>query len=302
MHQGSGESSSELIAAEPCASCGAQTAGDFCSACGEERPRAGDLSVRRTAGELLGALTTLDSRAWRTFYLLITRPGVLTAELAAGRRRPYLSPLSLFVVANLLYFLIGALGLPVATFGVPLRAHVGGVLDLPVERLLSTESELDWRGRLLVERTRDEGWTNLPRVEAQFDVIVEQQAKALMIVLTPGFALLIALMRARRREPGGLHVVFALHYVALTLLLFVAAGFVLQGVLWVSPENFNDNSPWIPLGIVVVLTTYLTIAFRNVYRSRPPAALAQAVVLAAAWVYFVDWYRAMLYVTALYSI
>ena len=109
MHQGAGEQLSGVTAAsDTCASCGAVSTGEFCSVCGERRAGAHDLSVRRVAGDLVEAVTTLDSRAYRSFRRLVTRPGFLTAELAAGRRQRYLAPIHLFVLVNLVYFLIAS--------------------------------------------------------------------------------------------------------------------------------------------------------------------------------------------------
>ncbi|MFK7886780.1 MAG: DUF3667 domain-containing protein, partial [Gammaproteobacteria bacterium] len=50
----------------------------------------------------------LDGRAARTVATLLLRPGVLTARFLSGHRREYTSPVRLYLVVSLLFFLVVA--------------------------------------------------------------------------------------------------------------------------------------------------------------------------------------------------
>jgi tRNA/rRNA methyltransferase len=87
----------------PCRNCGAPAPGAYCPACGQEtrtRPPT-FIQFMREAG---GRYVALDGRLWRTLGALLFRPGFLTREYFAGRRRRYIRPARLFLVASLLLF------------------------------------------------------------------------------------------------------------------------------------------------------------------------------------------------------
>ena len=77
--------------AGPCRNCGAELASlapptDFCPRCGQETAQ-----HRPTLGEFLhefvGHYVALEGALWRTLGLLLLKPGRLTREYLAGRRR-----------------------------------------------------------------------------------------------------------------------------------------------------------------------------------------------------------------------
>lgn len=49
-------------------------------------------------------MTNADSRLWRTFATLVRRPGEFTRAYMRGVRVPYLKPLQLFLIVNVVYF------------------------------------------------------------------------------------------------------------------------------------------------------------------------------------------------------
>ncbi len=83
-----------------CLECGAELSGPFCARCGQEdrdaEPPAGEM-LREMLADAVGA----DATVWRSLRLLTTRPGALTLEYLAGRRRRYLSPLRLYLMASI---------------------------------------------------------------------------------------------------------------------------------------------------------------------------------------------------------
>ena len=63
--------------------------------------------------EAAGRYVALDGRLWRTLFALVARPGFLTLEYFAGRRRRYIRPARLFLVLYLVLFaVIGLLRSP----------------------------------------------------------------------------------------------------------------------------------------------------------------------------------------------
>ena len=91
----------ETIATAACANCGQPLSGRYCSACGEKTLDAETRTVRHFVAEsLFDEITHLDSRFWITLRLLLFKPGVLTREFIAGRRRRYIKLFSAAVHPN----------------------------------------------------------------------------------------------------------------------------------------------------------------------------------------------------------
>lgn len=88
-----------------CPNCGTQSEGDFCSVCGQPQ---GELipSVRAWVSEAFDELLLVEARLPRTLRTLAWPPGGLTAEWWRGRRAAYVSPLRLYLLAAIPFFLV----------------------------------------------------------------------------------------------------------------------------------------------------------------------------------------------------
>lgn len=88
-----------------CRNCGADAPGAYCPSCGQETtlrlPKATTF-IREAAGRYVA----LDGRMWRTLAALAIRPGFLTREYLAGRRRRYVRPARLVLVLSIVLFAV----------------------------------------------------------------------------------------------------------------------------------------------------------------------------------------------------
>lgn len=166
-----------------CQNCRTPLDGDYCGNCGQrnvdlERP------VWRLVADVIKETFEVDGRTWLTIKTLFRRPGALTSEYLAGRRRKYTSPLRLYLVTSISFFVLVAW---LAESGVLLEPGQDPVFDAAVQaQFLSND---------------------LPR---------------LMFVLLPVFALLMKAFYFRRLYFD--HLIFAIHlhtagYLVLLLLL-----------------------------------------------------------------------------------
>ena len=96
-----------------CRNCGAQADGAYCPNCGQETTLALP-TVRSMLRDAAGRYVALDGRMWRTLFALAFRPGFLTREYLAGRRKRYIRPARLFLVLSIgLFALLRFQGEPV---------------------------------------------------------------------------------------------------------------------------------------------------------------------------------------------
>ncbi|HEY3644554.1 MAG TPA: DUF3667 domain-containing protein, partial [Gammaproteobacteria bacterium] len=123
-----------------CVNCGAVLHGPYCAQCGEKRIPPEGYTLRGIARDWQLAISHGEGKLLRSLRLLITRPGLLTAEYFHGRRVPYSRPASLFLTCNLLFFLLCNWD----TFTTPLSTHLhdSDMLHRGVARVLVKDQAL----------------------------------------------------------------------------------------------------------------------------------------------------------------
>lgn len=94
-----------------CRNCGADAAGAYCPACGQET-RIALPNATQFLRDAAGRYVAIDGRMWRTLVPLLARPGFLTREYLDGRRRRYIRPARLVLVLALLLFAVARCSLP----------------------------------------------------------------------------------------------------------------------------------------------------------------------------------------------
>src|ERR1700681_1651494 len=92
-------------APKTCRNCGSTVDGAYCATCGQET-KLGLPTLREFLREAAGRYVALDGRFWRTVFALLARPGFLTREYLAGRRRRYIRPARLYLFATLIFFAV----------------------------------------------------------------------------------------------------------------------------------------------------------------------------------------------------
>ena len=281
-------------AAERCAVCDGVLVGRFCHACGERRPHPDDESLVHFLREQFAEVTSADGRLWRSVRALFV-PGKLTVEYFSGRRGLYLRPVRLFLIGNVLFFLL------LTVFGA--NSIFMGTADS-----FRTGSDFGrWASGEMAAAAAESGVE-----QATYDAAFTQHggtlATTLIAVLIPGLALTLALALFWARASGVRHLVFATHFLAFATLgstvIAVALIPVQIGFQFLGRFGIPD-----PIGysldpiIGVVLTVYFVFAVRRVYGKGWPATLgASTVALALFSVIVVQGYQAFLFVVTLWTV
>lgn len=86
----------------------------FCPSCGQS-VKTFSRPWLEMARELLAEALDWDGRMARSLGLLLTRPGFLSQEYISGKRVTYTSPVRMYLVISLLFFLVLPMILPPAT-------------------------------------------------------------------------------------------------------------------------------------------------------------------------------------------
>lgn len=248
-----------------------------------------ELTLRGLFDQVFLALTSIDGRLIRSLRALVSRPGLLTAAYLQGKRKPYIGPVSLFLIANVLFFAAESLT-GGTVFTTPLASHLhkqpwSGV----AESLLSN--------RLQTLRT------TLDIYAPVFDRAVARNARSFIILMALLFALPLRIMFRRSRCPFVGHAVFALHLYAFMLLLFCIATTVpavnrFAGGAGVGAENLDAG---ISLSLLVACAAYVHISAGAVYGGSAANRALKAVGLTVGVAMIVLGYRFTLFLVTLYS-
>jgi len=290
-----------------CRNCGASAPGAYCPACGQDT-RERLPTFAQFMRDATGRYVAFDGKLWKTLAALLFRPGFLTREYFAGRRRRYIGPARLFLVSSLVLFAALRLAsesieindvfqtdppkdaVPRVERPAPSGSSVAGFaiddnLSIDLGPLPDTMGAF---------KKRVDRFNHLPRVDKVEQIIAGalRYGPYAMFVLLPAFAMLLkALYLGRRRQyPArprlyGEHLVFAAHNHAF---LFTAATLMFT----------------IPVGILrkavaVWALVYLVWSVRAIYGGSWPGIVARGAALIAVYSILFSVVTAGLLITAI---
>jgi Protein of unknown function (DUF3667) len=262
-----------------CLNCGAPLHGSFCSACGQ-RSVPPDPSVAELAGDAWQELSGYDGRIAATIRGLL-RPGYMTREYLAGRRARYLSPMRLYLIVSVIYF-VAASSSPATMSTRSGQVTAPGGLQIGVTGSAN--------GVALSAEERAELLASVDRAPAVFRPMLRAvatdpigfRARVLTIMprvffaLLPIFAVIVACFYRGRRFPTSL--VFAVHLHAFAFTAFTLS----EAAKLTGSIGFAVT---VSGGVTLAFAVYALMALRTVFGG----SWAVTVVKAAAigFVYFV---------------
>ncbi len=240
-----------------CTNCGAEGVDVYCPRCGEKQPDHHDLTVGHVAHEAFHELVHLDSKLFSTLRALVFKPGLLTAEYFAGRKKRYIAPLRLFLTLFALQFIAFSVYKPVALYSVDAvtAMDVSGGMEKSIQRIANK------RGIPMA--------TFKERVDAKW----HKTLAWLQLGNILGVALILTLLHRRRFFAE--HLVFSSHLLAFSYLaslvpwpLYAAYGFTPGPLQTLVSFTFT-----------VVLLVYGYFAIRRFYGSSNGWAVVQTAVI-----------------------
>ena len=121
-----------------CKSCHNQFQGNYCNNCGEKVRVASDRTFRAFTTDIVRAITLADNKFARTLWFILYKPGFVSTEIANGRTVRYMSPIQVFFVLNLVYFLFPIVQLFNASLTTQLMAPLGFLLKEPIAHKMAS--------------------------------------------------------------------------------------------------------------------------------------------------------------------
>jgi hypothetical protein len=234
------DASAALISCPNCAQPLAPPGARYCAHCGQEahlRPP----TLMEFAQQFAGNYISTEGALWRSLHLLFTRPGQLTLEYWAGRRKHYVLPLRLYLTLSVLVLM----GIKLAG-----STHVDAALEARFTKMLVAGEQISVVGMgPLGEIVMEKGqyscnhlpqWVCEPvRQRMQGDPAIamhwllgvldraSDHFSGALFVLVPLFAVWTKLLYWSRRRYYTEHLVLALHLHA-----FLLPALALTGLPW----------------------------------------------------------------------
>jgi hypothetical protein len=206
-----------------CGDCGTPLSGPFCSQCGEQTIDRHSLTLSHfLKHNVLHELSHVDGKIFRTFRYLVFRPGFLSAEYFAGRRRRYVNPVRLLLTCLLVLALLPRTGSMTMSLG-KLKLNLLPPGPPSSEKIDETIAKLDVFGILnsLMEKESRSKDLKTPAAVEKFNHELKTYATALSfcnVLLLSGF---LAISYRRRRSLYVEHLVFSLHLASFVLLFSI---------------------------------------------------------------------------------
>ena len=262
--------------------------GHFCGNCGEKESSELDYSIRHYLKEIAAAVTLLESKVFRSVWLIFSKPGYLSSEYFLGRRVRYMKPLQLFVFLNVVYYF-------------SLTLFYATTFTTPLATQLHMNNYYPHYASMRVDHKLQKEKLSYEALETRYNEKTGVLSKTLVFLLIPIFALLFYALFFKRRKYLVEHIVVAAHFWSFVLLLvgviLPIATFVLMRAFKALsvPVAYATNDAVVSTVLQVYLAVYLFLMFRRCYGiSNWYGALTASVI---AWSFFhIVWlYRFLLF-------
>lgn len=271
-----------------CASCGQPLTGRYCATCGEKVLDPDALTVRHfLTHTLVDEIAHVDGKFWRTLGNLLRRPGFLTAEYSAGRRRLYINPGRLLIAAILTYALLTQGGLLVTLTIYTLHLSIAPTAVPGSASVAETVRQIDRFGvlaRLLAAKEKSADLTS-DAVRERFHSRLNRFAQPLSFANVVLLALALYLFFHRRRRLLVDHGAFSMHFVSFVLVSSLA----LLPAVWLMEISEGAGVALI-FGVSIWQFAYLAIAIRRFYFGADPSSARPRLfaILAAVVIYLLN--------------
>ena len=214
-------------------------------------------------------LTHFDSKIFRSLVPLVFKPGFLTAEYIAGRQKSYIKPITMFVLVNLIFFLV---------------VHRMGMLNWTMAGVTA-----GFHGtlaqKMVAEKIATQQVTN-EAFEAHFNQVLRYNQKSMFFFLIPLFGVALKFCYLRQRRYYVEHLIFSIHCHSYFLTFIVIGMPLLMLVLGLFDLTFGTrlarvfgNDPYILVPLLLDMLAYLFFALRRVYHQSHFTTVCKALLL-----------------------
>lgn len=198
------EKSHELLTTN-CLNCGTSVKETFCGQCGQRASDNSDRSLGRLLGEFFSNIFFFDNRFFLGVWYLVRFPSRMTVEFLDGKRKKFISPVTLFLFLNLIYFFVS-----------PLTDYSLALYDQVYSQPYSGE----WIKELLNQKLEKDGLDGRA-YSITYQNMSDNISKSIMIINVPMIAFFVYLMAFKKRRFYFDSLIFSFHFFSLFMVDWV---------------------------------------------------------------------------------
>jgi hypothetical protein len=274
-----------------CITCGHSHTGKYCAQCGEKVINEKDKRVFVFLEEFFHLLFHADSKLLKSLKYLLVKPGQLSKDYLSGKRKIYTSPLTLFFIGNLIYYLISPIDIVSSRFISQTQGQVysASIIEKAEQKRVAKK------------------WTP-SEMEQHYNEECTHVSKMMLILLIFLFSLPLSLLYFGKNRYYYDHVVFATEIVSyLIYTLFLLLPFLLLVVFYtlayvfkiVLPLEHIVNSMWSIFILLLIVWIWVARAAKNIYGQRWLLTLSKTLVVSLSSVLIIIFYRYILFYVTL---
>jgi hypothetical protein len=243
------------MASEPdhhCSNCRRPLSGHWCAHCGQKVLADSDRRFGHLLGQFAHELFHVNGKLPRTLGALLFKPGQLSSAYLEGQRVRYVSPIALFLIINLVYFVSP----PMTDFN----------LDLEDQYQMQPYSSLI---QPLIDQRLTSRDIEFERYARSYESANLNLARSLIVVHLPLLALALMILFPRRRMYYAEHFIIATHlfsFLLVIVLVLPQAGFWLWRIAqhWLEIDPSTIFNVIRPLMILLIVSHWL-MAVRRIH-------------------------------------
>ncbi|WP_253402163.1 DUF3667 domain-containing protein [Pontibacter sp. HSC-36F09] len=275
--------------AQHCVSCGKPMDDKFCGACGEKKVDPHEFSIKHFLEELLEGITHFDGKFFRTVKLLFLKPGQLPLHFLEGRRVAYMKPLQLFVVCNLIFFLL---------------TGKNNIFASSFFTFYNFDPYITFGTKETINRMVAQG-VNIDSLASLFNEKMASQSKAFIVYFIPVITLTSIICFANKKRHLFEHLIFASYVFSFVLLFFTLGKWVIGEPLTylLHLEGYSSSfDVYYTSFHGLVIAIYFALASRRFYRISAGRALAGAALVLVLLMIGLQSYRILMFYKIMHSI
>lgn len=280
-----------------CPNCSEPLHGQYCSQCGQNQKNTNRYFLI-LLNEAFEGLFSWNSKAWLTTVAMFFKPGFLTTEHFANRRARYISPLRLYIITSVVFFLtlsiINFFGLNSTatnsnvTIDQQGQSQTNEASPIETSELVKNptvkvnvpflgddiEGSLSSKLKAKVENANKVGATNPKRLIAK----IIDSMPAVTFFLLPFYALVFKLIFLKNKRYYAEHLIFAVHF---NCFLFSFYTLIMIAQVSLGPMF----AAWLVVIFIAWSNIYLAKSIKRVYQQNWPVTIAKT--LGVGWVYII---------------
>lgn len=269
-----------------CNNCGATLSGQFCSACGQKIIEEKERKIGHFIYQFFGAAFFLEKNFLKDLWLLISAPGRLASDYRLGKRQSHMTPISLFLLINIIYFLMSPLS--------DLNLSLNDQMYQPLHGSLA---------RKLVDSKMKLNEMSFDDLQSKYNAQSTSLSKSLVIVNVPIMALLISLVFARKKHFFfGDHMVLAYHLLGFILLLSCLIILVFIPIQKTGILSDNILSASTRICMTVLGLGYFFFSVKNFYQASMIKSFLNTFLIILIFMVSHFLYRSILFFSVFYTI